>query len=122
MRQAAVALIEKDGLFLSVSRKNDATKRGLPGGKRENKESLEDTMKRELWEEAGLKALEYEDFFVDYDGFDFQITCFLVTKFEGEAYSKEAGIVEWVEKEKLFDPPFGCYNKKVFEKYFKEVK
>lgn len=40
-----------------------------------------------------------------------------MTKFEGEAYSKEAGVVEWVEKEKLLDPPFGWYNKKVFEKY-----
>lgn len=122
MREAAVALIEKDGLFLSVSRKNDATKRGFPGGQVDSGETVEEAMKRELWEETGLKALEYEKFFVDYDGFDFQTTCFLVSKFEGEAYSKEAGVVEWVEKEKLFDLPFGWYNKKVFEKYFKEVK
>lgn len=120
MRQAAVALIEKDGLFLSVSRKNDATKRGFAGGQVDPGETSAEAMVRELFEETGLIAKEYEFFFKDYDGYDFETSCFLVTKFEGEAYSKEAGVVEWVEKEKLLDMPFGWFNKKVFEKYLNE--
>lgn len=118
MRQAAVALIERNGLFLSVSRKNDATKRGFPGGSREENESLEEAMVRELFEETGLKALEWTEFFKDYDGYDFETTCFLVTKFDGNAYSKEKGVVEWVAKKLLEEGPFAWYNKKVFEKYF----
>lgn len=114
MKQAAVALIERNGLFLSVSRKYDTSMLGLPGGAVEN-ESIEEAMVRELFEETGLKAIAYQEFYKDNDGYDFETTCFLVTQCDGEAYSKEAGVVEWVEKEKLCTGPFGWYNKKVFE-------
>lgn len=120
MRQAAVALIEKDGLFLSVSRKNDPNLRGYAGGQVDPGETIEQAMVRELYEETGLKALEYTEFFKDNDGYDFETTCFLVTKFEGEAYSKEKGVVEWVSRALLEEHPFGWFNKKVFVKYFKE--
>ena len=116
MKQAVVALIEKDGLFLSVSRKDNLLMLGLPGGSVEN-ETLEEAMVREVYEETGVKVLTYSLFFKDNDGFDFETTCFLVSYYEGEAYSKEEGLVEWVEKEKLFGEPFGWYNKKVFEYY-----
>ena len=118
MRQAATALIEKDGLFLSVSRKTDPNLLGFPGGLVDSGETIEEAMIRELYEETGLKALEFEFFYKDYDGYDFETTCFIVTKYEGEAYSKEAGVVSWVEKDKLETGPFAWYNKKVFEKYF----
>lgn len=117
MRQAVVALIEKDGLFLSVSRKNDATLRGFAGGQVDPGESLEQAMIREVFEETGLKVLTYRKLYVDNDGHDFETTCFLVPFYEGEAYSKEAGVVEWVEKEKLLCEPFGWYNKRVFDYY-----
>lgn len=114
MKQAAVALIERNGLFLSVSRKYDTSMLGLPGGAVEN-ESIEEAMVRELFEETGLKAIAYQEFYKDNDGYDFETTCFLVTQCDGEAYSKEAGVVEWVEKEKLCVGPFAWFNKKVFE-------
>jgi 8-oxo-dGTP pyrophosphatase MutT (NUDIX family) len=119
MRQAAVALIEKNGLFLSVSRKNDSTKLGLPGGSCEKKETTAEAMVRELYEETGLIAREYEFLYKDYDGYDFETSCYLVSKYDGLAYSKETGVVKWVEKEKLLEPPFGWFNKKVFDKYLK---
>ena len=118
MRQAAVALIEKHGLFLSVSRKDDPNIRGFAGGSCNENEDPSDAMVRELYEETGLIAREYEFFFKDYDGHDFETTCFLVTKYEGNAFQKEDGVVEWVEREKLETGPFGWYNKKVFEKFF----
>lgn len=117
MRQAAVALIEKDGLFLSVSRKNDATKRGFPGGKRDNFEELNETMVRELFEETGVLALEYYEFFKQEKDDDFETTAFIVTKYENEPFSKESGVVEWVSREDLESGPFGKFNKNLFEKY-----
>lgn len=116
MKQAAVALIEKDGLFLSVSRKNDPNIRGFAGGSVNDGETIEEAMVRELFEETGLRATSYEEFFKDNDGI-FETTCFLVQEYEGEAYSKETGIVEWVKKEQLCVGPFAWYNTQVFAKY-----
>jgi 8-oxo-dGTP pyrophosphatase MutT (NUDIX family) len=66
MRHAAVALIEKDGLFLSVSRKDDPNVRGFAGGSLMPLETPGNAMVRELYEETGLIAKEYEFFFKDY--------------------------------------------------------
>jgi 8-oxo-dGTP pyrophosphatase MutT (NUDIX family) len=120
MRQAAVALIEKDGLFLSVSRKNDPSIRGFAGGSVEEYETIAQAIVRELYEETGIIAREYEFFFKDYDGHDFETTCFIVTKYDGNGFSREVGVVEWVKRELLEEGPFAWFNKKVFEKYFNE--
>lgn len=118
MRQAAVALIEKNGLFLSVSRKNDASLKGLPGGKCDNFEKLNETMVRELFEETGVLALEYSEFFKQEKDDDFETTAFIITKYINEPFSKELGVVEWVSRSALEVGPFGEFNKNLFRKYF----
>jgi 8-oxo-dGTP pyrophosphatase MutT (NUDIX family) len=53
--------IEKDNKFLILKRAKHDTKPGMwefPGGKIEDKESVEDCCKREVFEESGLKTNE----------------------------------------------------------------
>jgi len=114
--QAAVCLITaKDGKVLAVSRKNDPTDFGLPGGKVDELESPDAAAVRELKEETGLTATKLSQIFVRRDADGFTTTTF-ACEVTGEINTPEAGIVRWVKPEVLFTGSFGAYNKELFKR------
>jgi len=113
---AATALIYKDNVMtgdvLGVSRKNDPNDFGLPGGKVDAGETLYDAMVREVKEETGLDIIKARPLFFREDG-EFVAVVYLVESYEGEIFTKEAGVVKWVSFEDLKHGTFGSYNTKL---------
>lgn len=118
MRNAAVMLVVKDGKILSVSRRNDTTKFGLPGGKVEENETPAEAAIRETWEETGVKVSECEFIFLRDEprhapeGEDFHAYCYYALKWEGEPRDSEEGTVTWLTEEDLIGDKgaFADYN------------
>lgn len=54
MKYATCVLIPQDGKFLAISRRNDTTLWGLPGGKCDALETNVECAQRELKEETGI--------------------------------------------------------------------
>lgn len=91
----------------------------FPGGKTEKGELTDQAMRRELLEETGLVALEYqllESISFDYDDLALDLYFYLVTEFSGEAQGKEDQLIKWVSKEDLLLHEFPDANKTVIEK------
>lgn len=128
MKQAGVMLIVKDGLILSVSRRYDKTKFGLPGGKfspdaPDNDRDCKDTAIRETREETSVivkdAAFIYER--VELGGgpnpVDFYSKCYFATDWEGTPQNSEEGEVAWLTAEELTSTKaaFGDYNRKMLD-------
>ncbi len=123
---AVVVIIQRAGLVLAVSRKDDMSDLGLPGGKAEPGEQPWDALVREVFEETGvrLKFGMYVYHRLDYaQRGDTKPTlpalCFLVgvEGFEGEPSQVEAGRVAWVPQEEIVADhcSFREYNRALFE-------
>jgi len=112
-------LVREDGFILGVSRRGKPEDMGLPGGKVETGESPEDAIVREVQEETGVVVTTLRKIFrglcpgeVTYDSITY------LAEFEGEPFSKEAGLsVKWIEWKDLLDPSnsFYDYNKRLFD-------
>jgi mutator protein MutT len=113
--QAAICLImSDDGMILAVSRKDNPTDFGLPGGKIDFAETAEEAAKRELWEETGLTASSLIKVFVHTDADGYETTTFLCDA-EGEIKTDESGVIRWVKPNVLLQGCFASYNKKLFK-------
>src|SRR4051812_16818528 len=98
MKQACVMLIlNKEGLILAISRRNNPSKFGLPGGKCEENEQLFKAAVRETLEETSVRvgsctpfysAVELREF---PEGEDFNTTCFYAVTWKGNATDSEEG-------------------------------
>lgn len=115
MLAATVLVIADDGKILAVSRRDDPTAFGLPGGKVDPGETPVEAAARELQEETGLTATDLKPVFVRGEGDGYTTTTF-VGKVSGNIRTDEEGVVRWVDREVLFNGPFGGYNRKLFDK------
>lgn len=133
MRTAACTIIEQNGLFLSVSRRNDNTKWGLPGGKTDNFETCHEAIVREVKEEVGLLSglINYIPIFSSTSAgdHDFWVTTYVWVggRVETAWLTPEEGLeFKWSTREELCEPdsssPFAAYNRRAFAAYdeFKE--
>jgi 8-oxo-dGTP pyrophosphatase MutT (NUDIX family) len=118
--QAACCLIIKDdgsGKILAVSRRDDASQMGFPGGKVDaGGETAKQAAARELIEETGLTASSLSLVFSDIDGQGF-VTSTFACKVSGHIHTDEEGVIKWVDPSVLMDPttsPFSEYNTKLF--------
>jgi 8-oxo-dGTP diphosphatase len=117
MREAAVMLVVKDGRILSISRRYDKTKFGLPGGKVETSETPMAAAIRETEEETSIKVKDCIHIFQRYEprdrpeGEDFQAHCYYALDWHGAACNSEEGEVAWLTEEEL------CGTKAAFAEY-----
>lgn len=115
----SVVLVKVDDKFLGVSRRDNHTDIGLPGGKRERDESFETCAVREALEETGyrIELIDTEPFY-DHDSGHFCVTFLAtITNPNPEPVDSAEGIVGFFDKQLFIDGSFGAYNKKMFEHF-----
>jgi 8-oxo-dGTP pyrophosphatase MutT (NUDIX family) len=109
-----IVVLGEDGLVLAVSRKDDPRDFGLPGGKMEPGETVEDCARRELEEETGVHAQKLVSIFVGPARTPGRL-CegFFALYFGNAPRLRERGAIGWVPWSVLFEGSFGDYNRKL---------
>lgn len=126
VKAACILILSKDGSeILAVSRKNDHTAFGLPGGKLDDNESFIEAARREALEETGytIKISETSEAnpfdIADVDGTP--VHTFIATIDDSvpriETSEKETGVVKFVTRDVLYTGPFKDYNKQLLSWY-----
>lgn len=116
-RSAACCFILKNGKVLAVSRRNDPTMWGMPGGKVDIGEDAEHAAARELMEETGLTATSMSQIYTAVDAQGYRTTTFSCGV-QGKIDTDESGVVRWVDPSVLIDPstsPFVKYNRELLQ-------
>lgn len=133
IREASVMLIlNKDGLILGVSRRDDSSKFGLPGGKLEVHETPMEAGIRETVEETGIKVNSCVEIYKRLEpagspnGFPFYTYCFYATDWEGEEKDSEEGIVKWLTVGDLIGnsgafPEYNLLTLKAFKNLYPKI-
>jgi len=107
--------------ILIALRPDDVHQGGLwefPGGKLENAETVEQALKRELFEELGIQLTGLRPLVEikhDYSDKVVLLDVYWVDGFEGEAQGKEGQAVRWVTAGQLSDYQFPAANKAIVE-------
>ena len=123
IKQAACVIITNPETkkILIISRKDNHNDFGLPGGKKEENETLAQCAVRELREETGFIVDEKDLIFV-YASVRPNLVCstFNATSYTGEiSSSTEEGLVKWGDWEDITNDSssFAVYNKNLYKRY-----
>ena len=119
----SIAIVKNNNKDFLITLRPSASHQGgkweFPGGKVELNESAEQAMLRELYEEVGLIATQYQLFeklFFDYGDRQLNLHFYLIERFTGEACAKEGQPLKWVTKLALNRYDFPEANKTVIAK------
>ena len=130
MRNTTLCYIEKDGKYLMLHRtkkENDLNhdKWVGVGGKFEDKETPEECVIRETFEETGLTLISFEYkgiiTFVSDKWETEYMHLFVGKEFEGEIKECDEGVLEWVEKDKITSLPLWEGDKLFLDLMVKDV-
>lgn len=115
MITAQVVLINEEGLVLGVSRKDNHSDFGLPGGKMDPEDDNDPTTTaiRECKEETGLDISQLKLIFAIHKSSHMGYT--YLAKYSGEIEHDEPHVVKWVPFQVLINGSFGRYNQMVSE-------
>jgi ADP-ribose pyrophosphatase YjhB (NUDIX family) len=115
MITAQVVLINEEGLVLGVSRKDNHTDFGLPGGKMDPEDNNDPmiTAIRECKEETGLDVSDLQLVFAIHKSGNMGHT--YLAKYSGKINHNEPHVVKWVPMQVLINGSFGRYNEMVSE-------
>ena len=119
VKAASCVLVEQQGLFLAVSRKDNPNDFGLPGGKLDIGETFLNAAIRETLEETGLLVhINPWNPFISKDG-DYIVITFQgsVVERKIEVDEKETGVIKYATQEEICKGSFSTYNLAMF-KYF----
>lgn len=107
-------LINDEGFVLCVSRKDDYTDFGLPGGKVEAEDLTElDALHREVKEETGLDIYNTKLIFACHRNGSMGYT--YIADFSGTINTTEPHVVKWGTFADLIDGSFGEWNYMVYQ-------
>lgn len=125
LQKVVVGILEKDNLFLGVSRRNNHNRIGLVGGKADNQEDTIDALIRETIEETGLIIIKATLLDVrEYAGYE--TYCYIINEYQGELTPNEKlieigeGICGFFDKSILCGDFCGDYNELILQKYFEQ--
>lgn len=115
LKTVRIMIRRRDGRYLCVIDNDNPTRIGLPGGRIEPNEFIEDAATRELWEETGLIANSL--LLIDTSNFcENQVSLFVGSHIEGSLKSSIEGRVAWCSTKDLVTGFFGDYYFNVFKK------
>lgn len=111
MRRAAIAIIRReDGNVLAVSRRDNLEDMGLPGGKTDEGETVEEGLIREVREEVGIHVSSFRPILIR-TSHTYLVHVFEILEWEGTPTSVEGTTVRWMTPEELAkQPTFGTFN------------
>lgn len=118
---AAGVIIDGDGKILIAKRPEHVHQGGLwefPGGKVDEGETVEQALRRELFEELGITLTGYQPLLEirhDYPNKSVLLDVWLVTGFSGLAHGKEEQKIAWVTKSELSQYAFPQANIAIIE-------
>lgn len=114
-------LMNNEGKVVAISRGEDTTKWGLPGGRVEHNESLDVAVVREMYEETGYVIAAPQSVYTAFVPGKSNCLC---TTFVGHVVAQAPdsprsspfeGYVRWVHPQLLVEGPYGNYNRALFE-------
>ena len=121
-QSVAIGIIENEQSQILISQRSKNTHLGgfweFPGGKVDPGESFKSALRRELFEEVGIRILSVEKliaFNFKYEDRNILFQCFKVLSYHGEVQAKEKQALKWLKKEELHDEDFPSANKTILD-------
>ena len=120
VRVAVGVIVSNEMVYITYRNKNQhqGEKWEFPGGKVEKDETAVDALKRELFEEVGIKVInqnELTSIEFDYGDKQVKLEVFVVSQFENEPQPKESQKAKWLKIADLDSALFPKANIKIIQ-------